>query len=167
MSSCGNRQPRNGLSRAHEFPSALNMLNLNISCIPFRTVRTSRPLFAVRSSRHFDRASRAASGPPTSNTRELIAPAVAITLRCDGCIAVHLAAAGEPGATREEIAEPWASVSASTRTRPWFILPARLTPLTRRRENDRRRRTCVIGPVCGRRTSFVTYLSPKPLWRRA
>ena len=81
------------------------MLNLNISCIPFRTVRTNRPLFAVRSSRHFDRASRAASGPPTSNTRELIAPAVAITLRCDGWIAVHLAAAGKPGATREEIAE--------------------------------------------------------------
>ena len=45
------------------------------------------------------------AGPPTSNTRELIAPAVAITLRCDGCIAVHLAAAGKPGATREEIAE--------------------------------------------------------------
>jgi AhpD family alkylhydroperoxidase len=105
MSSCGNRQPRNGLSRAHEFPSALNMVNLTISCIPFRTVRTDRPLFAVRSSRHFDHASRAASGPPTSNTRELTAPAVAITLRCDGCIAVHLAAAGKPGATREEIAE--------------------------------------------------------------
>jgi AhpD family alkylhydroperoxidase len=81
------------------------MVNLNISCIPFRTVRTDRPLFAVRSSRHFDHASRAASGPPTSNTRELTAPAVAITLRCDGCIAVHLAAAGKPGATREEIAE--------------------------------------------------------------
>jgi AhpD family alkylhydroperoxidase len=81
------------------------MVNLTISCIPFRTVRTDRPLFAVRSSRHFDHASRAASGPPTSNTRELTAPAVAITLRCDGCIAVHLAAAGKPGATREEIAE--------------------------------------------------------------
>jgi AhpD family alkylhydroperoxidase len=38
-------------------------------------------------------------------TRELIALAVAITLRCDGCITVHTAAARERGATREEIAE--------------------------------------------------------------
>ncbi|WP_429583994.1 carboxymuconolactone decarboxylase family protein [Paraburkholderia youngii] len=38
-------------------------------------------------------------------TRELIALAVAINLRCDGCIAVHTAAAREFGATKEEIAE--------------------------------------------------------------
>ncbi len=38
-------------------------------------------------------------------TRELIAVAVAITLRCDGCIAVHTEAARRLGATREEIAE--------------------------------------------------------------
>jgi AhpD family alkylhydroperoxidase len=38
-------------------------------------------------------------------TRELVALAVAITLRCDGCITVHAAAARERGATREEIAE--------------------------------------------------------------
>src|SRR5258708_33292240 len=37
-------------------------------------------------------------------TRELIAIAVAITLRCDGCITVHTAAARERGATREELA---------------------------------------------------------------
>ena len=37
--------------------------------------------------------------------RELIALAVAITLRCDGCIAVHTAAAKKHGATKEEIAE--------------------------------------------------------------
>lgn len=38
-------------------------------------------------------------------TRELIALAVAISLRCDGCIAVHTAAARKLGATKEEIAE--------------------------------------------------------------
>src|SRR6202171_5950787 len=38
-------------------------------------------------------------------TRELIALAVAVTLRCDGCITVHTAAAGERGAPREDIAE--------------------------------------------------------------
>src|SRR5207302_9093418 len=38
-------------------------------------------------------------------TRELIARAVAITLRCDGCITVHAAEARTRGATTEEIAE--------------------------------------------------------------
>ncbi|HDR8918323.1 TPA: carboxymuconolactone decarboxylase family protein [Burkholderia vietnamiensis] len=38
-------------------------------------------------------------------THELIALAVAVTTRCDGCIAVHTKAAVKHGATREEIAE--------------------------------------------------------------
>jgi AhpD family alkylhydroperoxidase len=37
--------------------------------------------------------------------RELIALAVAVTARCDGCIAVHSEAAIRRGATKEEIAE--------------------------------------------------------------
>ena len=40
-----------------------------------------------------------------AKTRELIALAVAVTLRCDGCIAVHTDAAIRHGATKEEIAE--------------------------------------------------------------
>ena len=36
---------------------------------------------------------------------ELIALAVAVSLRCDGCITVHTDAAIKHGATREEIAE--------------------------------------------------------------
>lgn len=36
---------------------------------------------------------------------ELIALAVAVTTRCDGCIASHTKMAAEHGATREEIAE--------------------------------------------------------------
>lgn len=38
-------------------------------------------------------------------TRELIALAVAVSLRCDGCIAVHTDAAFKYGATQEEIVE--------------------------------------------------------------
>lgn len=37
--------------------------------------------------------------------RELIALAVAVTVRCDGCIAVHTTEALKAGATKEEIAE--------------------------------------------------------------
>jgi AhpD family alkylhydroperoxidase len=36
---------------------------------------------------------------------ELIALAVAISLRCDGCITVHAEAARKTGVTKEEIAE--------------------------------------------------------------
>src|SRR5215467_8019186 len=45
------------------------------------------------------------TGHLDAKTRELIALAVAITLRCDGCITVHTEAARKLGATKEEIAE--------------------------------------------------------------
>lgn len=38
-------------------------------------------------------------------TRELIALAAAVTLRCDGCITVHATAAKKLGASKEEISE--------------------------------------------------------------
>ncbi|TSD86141.1 carboxymuconolactone decarboxylase family protein [Mycobacterium sp. KBS0706] len=47
----------------------------------------------------------AKSGHLDAKTRELIALAVAITLRCDGCITVHSEAAHKLGATKEEITE--------------------------------------------------------------
>jgi AhpD family alkylhydroperoxidase len=40
-----------------------------------------------------------------AKTVELIALAVAVTTRCDGCIAVHADAALKQGATREEIVD--------------------------------------------------------------
>jgi AhpD family alkylhydroperoxidase len=40
-----------------------------------------------------------------AKTRELISLAVAVAIRCDGCITVHTKAAIDQGATREEIAE--------------------------------------------------------------
>ena len=47
----------------------------------------------------------AKTGHLDAKTRELVALAVAITLRCDGCISVHTAAAKKLGASQEEIAE--------------------------------------------------------------
>lgn len=46
-----------------------------------------------------------ATGTLDAKTRELIALAVAVTTRCDGCITVHSAQALKHGATREEIGE--------------------------------------------------------------
>jgi AhpD family alkylhydroperoxidase len=45
------------------------------------------------------------TGQLDAKTRELIAVAVSITLRCDGCITVHTDAARKLGATKDEIAE--------------------------------------------------------------
>src|SRR5215469_7677370 len=47
----------------------------------------------------------AKTGHLDAKTRELIALAAAISLRCDGCISVHTTAARKLGASKEEIAE--------------------------------------------------------------
>lgn len=47
----------------------------------------------------------AKTGHLDPKTRELIALAVAISLRCDGCITVHTEAARKLGVTQEELAE--------------------------------------------------------------
>ena len=47
----------------------------------------------------------AKTGHLDARTRELVALAVAVTLRCDGCIAVHISEAKRAGATKDEIAE--------------------------------------------------------------
>lgn len=45
------------------------------------------------------------SGSLDMKTRELIAIAVAVTTRCDGCIAIHAKEAIKHGATKQEIAD--------------------------------------------------------------
>lgn len=47
----------------------------------------------------------AETGHLDAKTRELISLAVAVTTRCDGCIAVHSVEAVKQGATQDEIAE--------------------------------------------------------------
>jgi AhpD family alkylhydroperoxidase len=49
-----------------------------------------------------------AAGAPKaleSKTKELIALAIAVAVRCDDCIGFHVKAAVDQGATREEVAE--------------------------------------------------------------
>ena len=46
-----------------------------------------------------------APGALDSRTKELIALAIGITARCDGCLAFHAKAAKKYGATREEVVE--------------------------------------------------------------
>lgn len=56
-----------------------------------------------------------AMGHLDAKTHELIALAVAITTRCDGCLSVHVKKAAGHGATREEIAEALAvAISLNT-----------------------------------------------------
>ena len=50
-------------------------------------------------------AAQGATGVLDAKTRELIALAVAVTTRCDGCIASHAAAAAKAGATEAEVSE--------------------------------------------------------------
>jgi AhpD family alkylhydroperoxidase len=45
------------------------------------------------------------TGHLDAKVRELLSVALAVSLRCDGCITVHIEAARKLGATREEIAE--------------------------------------------------------------
>lgn len=45
------------------------------------------------------------AGALDTKTKELIALGIAITIRCDGCIAFHVHDALKAGATKEEIAE--------------------------------------------------------------
>jgi AhpD family alkylhydroperoxidase len=49
--------------------------------------------------------SAGAAGALDAKTKELIALAVSVAVRCDDCIAFHAKAAAQRGATREEILE--------------------------------------------------------------
>ena len=51
-----------------------------------------------------------AEGALDPKTKELIALAIGITARCDGCLAYHARAAARLGATRDEVLESiWAA----------------------------------------------------------
>jgi len=50
-------------------------------------------------------AARTSTGALDAKTRELVALAVAVTVRCDGCIATHVEAARKNGATADEITD--------------------------------------------------------------
>lgn len=46
-----------------------------------------------------------ADGAISTRTKEIVALAVSVAVRCDGCIANHARGASKAGATREEVAE--------------------------------------------------------------
>lgn len=50
-------------------------------------------------------AADASNGALDAKTRELIAMAVAVTTRCDGCISSHAAAAAKAGASEAEVSD--------------------------------------------------------------
>ena len=50
-------------------------------------------------------AAATAGGTLDTKTKELIALAIAVAIRCDGCVAFHAKAAVEQGASREELME--------------------------------------------------------------
>ncbi|MFZ2100317.1 MAG: carboxymuconolactone decarboxylase family protein [Oricola sp.] len=76
------------------------------------TDQTNRRMAELRKAmpepaRGFGELARAAIAPGAldSKTKELIALAIGITARCDGCLAFHVKAARKYGATREEVVE--------------------------------------------------------------
>ena len=68
-----------------------------------RTMRTDAPNVM----KAFAGLAQAASAPQTLDlkTKELIALAISVAIRCDDCIGFHVKAALDHGATREEIVE--------------------------------------------------------------
>ncbi|HKB99927.1 MAG TPA: carboxymuconolactone decarboxylase family protein [Terriglobales bacterium] len=66
----------------------------------------------------------AKTGHLPAKMHELISLAVAVTTRCDGCIASHVKAAVEQGATREELAETLAvAIPLNARSRRNLLGP--------------------------------------------
>lgn len=65
------------------------------------------------------------TGHLDAKTHELIALAVAVSLRCDGCIVVHTDAAIRNGASREEIVEAL-GVAASVNAGAALVYSARV-----------------------------------------
>ena len=58
-------------------------------------------------------------------TKQLVALAIGVAVRCDGCIAYHVHDALQAGAGREEIRRPWAWPSSWVGGRPWSTVARR------------------------------------------
>jgi len=83
---------------AQSYPDLIDQLNAAIA-----TLRTGAP----GPMKAFGGLAREALAPGALDvmTKELIAIAIAIATRCDGCIAFHVKAAVRAGATREQVLE--------------------------------------------------------------
>jgi AhpD family alkylhydroperoxidase len=82
----------------HDWPQMATDLSQAI-----KELRTGAP----EQMRAFSALARAALEPKAldTKTKELIALAIAVAIRCDGCVAFHAEAAVKQGATRDEVME--------------------------------------------------------------
>ena len=80
------------------YPKMATDLNTSIGQLSKGIPETMRGFAAMRSAAHAD-------GCLEPKTKELIATAISVAVRCDGCIAGHTKAAEKNGASREEVLE--------------------------------------------------------------
>ena len=80
------------------FPAMATDLNQSIARLRKGIPETMKGFF-------FFLAAATANGTLDSKTKELIAMAVSVAVRCDGCLAFHAKASVKQGASREEILE--------------------------------------------------------------
>ncbi|TWU44421.1 Alkyl hydroperoxide reductase AhpD [Novipirellula aureliae] len=86
------------LSDAAAFPEQLETIRSGMRALSKSQPATMKSFSALH-------AASSGSGALDSKTKELIALAIAVTARCDGCIAYHTHDVLEAGASREEIME--------------------------------------------------------------
>ena len=80
------------------YPKMATDLNTSVGRLSKGIPETMRGFAAMRSAAHAD-------GYLEPKTKELIATAISVAVRCDGCIAGHTKAAEKNGASREEVLE--------------------------------------------------------------
>lgn len=82
----------------NDWSEFVKMLNADIRNLRVGTADVMKAFGAMATS-------AGASGALDAKTKELIALAVSVAIRCDDCIAFHAKAAASRGATREEVKE--------------------------------------------------------------
>ena len=80
------------------YPKIATDLNTSVGLLSKGIPETMRGFAAMRSAAHAD-------GCLEPKTKELIATAISVAVRCDGCIAGHTKSAEKYGASREEVLE--------------------------------------------------------------
>ena len=80
------------------YPEMATDLTASVSRLSKGIPETMKGFAAMRSAAHAD-------GCLDPKTKELIATAISIAVRCDGCIATHIKAAEKNGVSRDEILE--------------------------------------------------------------
>ena len=80
------------------FPEMVNELGVSVGQLSKGIPETMKGFTTMREAAH-------ANGALDPKTKELIAMAISVAVRCDGCIASHTSGAERYGVSREEILE--------------------------------------------------------------